>query len=370
MFDVSDLKDDEGETFIEAVESQEWDNDIRGLVDKQVNLTNSMSDTCPELNTTATVHLTGIILTRPEYYTVPSLDELVISEDGTCVVQGFTVGRLGYGNVCFPEAIDVSNINIDELVHFRHKEITIYPDDTKKPPIGQGLNRRAQITLDKVWPLDKKAKEHVTDVDSLMKIDYAGKLRRLCDKQNTRFVEYRPDTGSWVFRVDHFSKYGHPDSNDEDEETEEEKKESEKLQQLKILKLKQTPQSKATENLETPEQQQQLKQSELNSHVQEPQHTLLSKPDEPMPYAGDMGLKKPSSRQMQDFLSIRELTNLNYNSLEDDEPDNYIGMEPYNLLSPPGDYSKYSLMKSAFFEGIVPDYDDSASGELINIIIS
>lgn len=344
------------------MESQEWDNDVRGLVDNQVNITNCGSEMTQELITTATVHPTGITLTRPEYYTVPLLDELLIAEDGTCVVQGFTVGRLGYGNVCFPEAIDVSNINIDELIHFRHKEITIYPDDTKKPPVGQGLNRRAQITLDKVWPMDKKAKEHVTDVDSLMKIDYAGRLRRLCDKQNTRFIEYRPDTGSWVFKVEHFSKYGHPDSDDEEEDTEEQNNEAEK--QLKTLQLKQAQKTTATENLETQEQQKQ-------SEVQEPQFTLLNRPDEPMPYAGDIGQKKLSNGQIQDFLNIHELVNLDYNAeVDDDASDHYIGMDNYNMISRPVEFSKYSLMKSAFFQGVVPDYDDSESGELFNILIN
>lgn len=81
----------------------------------------------------------GIVCTRPEYYTLPSLDELTkyIDDSGACIIKGFTVGRKGYGNVYFPDEIDVSNMNIDELVHFRYREINVYPDDSKKPPVGQ-----------------------------------------------------------------------------------------------------------------------------------------------------------------------------------------------------------------------------------------
>lgn len=83
--------------------------------------------------------------------------------------------------------------------------------------MGEGLNRKAQITLDQVWPKDKTLHESITDPDRLNAMDFEGKLRRACDKADTRFLEYRPDTGSWVFKVDHFSKYGLADSDDEDE---------------------------------------------------------------------------------------------------------------------------------------------------------
>jgi nuclear pore complex protein Nup98-Nup96 len=73
-----------------------------------------------------------------------------MSDDGSCVVDNFTVGREGYGNVFFPDSFDVADLNLDEIVHFRCKEITLYPDDERKPPIGCGLNSRAQVTLDRV----------------------------------------------------------------------------------------------------------------------------------------------------------------------------------------------------------------------------
>lgn len=181
-------------------------------------------------------HPTGITLTRPGYYTIPSLDKLVdyIREDGSCVVPDFTIGRKGYGNVYFGEPLDVAGLNLDDLVHFRHKEVIIYPDDENKPPIGTGLNRKAQITLDQVWPHDKTLHEPIKDRERLEAMNFEGKLRAVCDKHDTRFVEYRPESGSWVFKVDHFSKYGLDDSDDDDDNITEAKKPKTNIKEIRI----------------------------------------------------------------------------------------------------------------------------------------
>jgi nuclear pore complex protein Nup98-Nup96 len=64
--------------------------------------------------------------------------------------------------------------------------------------------------------VDKTTHNPITDPERLKQMDYEGKLRRVCAKLQTRFLEYRPETGSWVFKVHHFSKYGLYDSDEED----------------------------------------------------------------------------------------------------------------------------------------------------------
>ncbi|KAK9511478.1 hypothetical protein O3M35_000124 [Rhynocoris fuscipes] len=174
-----------------------------------------------ELNSSCSTHPTGITLRRDGYYTIPTLSELasLVDEQGRCIVDNFTVGRLNYGNIFYPDSFDVSGLNLDEIVHFRHKEVTVYPMDEIKPPVGEGLNRRAQITLDRVWPVDKTTRQPIKDPRRLNDMDYESKLARACARHGTNYVEYRPTTGSWVFKVDHFSKYGLSDSDEEDAAT-------------------------------------------------------------------------------------------------------------------------------------------------------
>lgn len=165
-------------------------------------------------------HPTGIVLRRVGYYTIPSLDEIIKDfrdADGRFVVPNFTIGRRGYGNVYFDEEIDVTGLNLDEICHFRNKEISLYQDDDNKPPIGTELNRKAQVTLDQVWPYDKTTHEPIKDPERLELMNYEAKLRRSCNSRNAKFLEYRPESGSCVFKVDHFSKYTLDDSDDDDE---------------------------------------------------------------------------------------------------------------------------------------------------------
>ncbi|XP_033491350.2 nuclear pore complex protein Nup98-Nup96 isoform X1 [Epinephelus lanceolatus] len=164
-------------------------------------------------------HPAGIVLNRVGYYTIPSMDDLseMVDENGECVVENFTVGRKGYGSIFFPGEVNVTGLNLDEIVHFRRKEVIVYPDDKNKPAEGEGLNRRAEVTLDGVWPNDKTTCTQIRSPERLLDMNYEGRLEKASRRQGARFLEYRPETGSWVFEVAHFSKYGLQDE-DEDED--------------------------------------------------------------------------------------------------------------------------------------------------------
>ncbi|XP_033631554.1 nuclear pore complex protein Nup98-Nup96-like isoform X1 [Asterias rubens] len=161
----------------------------------------------------------GVTLRRSGYYTIPPLEDLgsLMGENGECYVEDLTIGRSGYGSVFFPGFTDIAGLNLDEIVHFRRKEITVYPDDTTKPDVGQGLNKKAEVTLDHTWPTDKTSRKAITDTERLTALNYEDKLEKATAKLGAKFIEYRPKTGSWVFLVQHFSKYGLSDSDEDDE---------------------------------------------------------------------------------------------------------------------------------------------------------
>lgn len=71
--------------------------------------------------------------------------------------------------------------------------------------------------------------EMIKDVAELIQMNFSEKLRKVTVKKNAKFVDYRPESGSWVFKVEHFSKYGFNDSDDEEDSSENAKKPSQVL---------------------------------------------------------------------------------------------------------------------------------------------
>ncbi|WKY00571.1 hypothetical protein Q1695_014977 [Nippostrongylus brasiliensis] len=160
-----------------------------------------------------------VSLSSPDYFTEPTLNamrEMVV--DGKVILNnGLTIGRATYGSVFWPGKIELENVALDELVVFRHKEVTVYPDESKKPPLGQGLNRPAEVTLERVWYIDRTTKEEIRDPLKLIDIGWRDRLEKVTARMGATFKDYRPSTGSWVFRVEHFSKYGLPDDDDDND---------------------------------------------------------------------------------------------------------------------------------------------------------
>ena len=127
------------------------------------------------------------------YYTSPPMTVVA----STASVPNFIVGRKGYGTISFKSPVDLTDVAslsiLREIVEITRGTVTVYPDESKKPPLGKGLNVPALVTLENVQPPP----------------DFEGDefIEELRVRPDTEFVSYNVETGEYVFNVEHFSTY-------------------------------------------------------------------------------------------------------------------------------------------------------------------
>lgn len=143
-------------------------------------------------------------LSSPEYYVEPAMEDLAANErPGFCgQVKDFVVGRHGYGSIKFLGETDVRNLNLESIVQFNMREVIVYADEKLKPPVGQELNKPAEITLLNVTCVDKNTGKQYTDgprVDN-----YRRLLMKKALEKGAEFISFDPTKGEWRFKVEHF----------------------------------------------------------------------------------------------------------------------------------------------------------------------
>jgi nuclear pore complex protein Nup98-Nup96 len=154
-----------------------------------------------------------------EYWMQPSRAELgKMGRDQLKQVVDFTVGRQNCGSVTFNGPVDLTNIDLDNLfstiVDIGLRKITVYPDESIKPPMGKGLNVPSTLRIENSWPRgrDRKSNSPVTSGPLFDK--HIDRLQKVGD---TEFVNYETETGTWIFKVPHFTTYGLDYDEEEDE---------------------------------------------------------------------------------------------------------------------------------------------------------
>ncbi|KAK4489244.1 hypothetical protein RD792_005041 [Penstemon davidsonii] len=161
-------------------------------------------------------------LRHSDYYTEPRIQELAAKERAepgfSRHVKDFVVGRHGYGSIKFFGETDVRRLDLESLVQFNNREVIVYMDESKKPPIGQGLNKPAEVTLLNIKCFDKRTGQQYTEGPRIDK--YKEMLKRKAEDQGAEFVSYDPVKGEWKFRVHHFSKYKLVDEDEDEDDSE------------------------------------------------------------------------------------------------------------------------------------------------------
>lgn len=156
------------------------------------------------------------------YWTSPTKEEILrMNRVQRSAINNFTVGRDNVGQVQFKVAVDLTNIDLEEItggiVVLETRSCTVYPVAAKKPPVGKGLNVPSVITLEHSWPRGRDKKTPLAEKSGRSFNKHVERLKRIPD---TRFIDYDADTGVWTFEVEHFTTYGLDyDDDDTDGET-------------------------------------------------------------------------------------------------------------------------------------------------------
>ena len=156
------------------------------------------------------------------YWCSPSIEQLLnMPVKQLASVPDFAIGRKGYGTITFNYDVDLTGLADDlknnlfgKVVIFNPtKTVEVYPDPETKPPVGQGLNVPSTITIENVYPIDKRTKKVIKDVSSSLETQkLVKKLKNMGG--GMEFISYNPYGGVWTFRVKHFSIWGLIDEKD------------------------------------------------------------------------------------------------------------------------------------------------------------
>lgn len=145
-------------------------------------------------------------LPHGDYYSEPSIEELEareIAQPGYCShVKDFVVGRNKIGSLKFLGEVDIRGLDLESIIQFNEGEVIVYLDDKKRPPVGQGLNRPAEITLRNVKCISKVTGKQYTDGPHVQRFE--KKLVEKTAEIGAEFVSYDPHQGEWKFQVQHF----------------------------------------------------------------------------------------------------------------------------------------------------------------------
>lgn len=125
------------------------------------------------------------------YYTIPPIQ----AETPMSSVPNFVIGRKGIGTISFKAPVDLTDISslsaLQELVKIQNSQVTLYPNESKRPPAGSGLNVRAEVSLNYRLPPDIDLEEYKEELKSTY--------------PSTKFISYDAEKGQIVYEVEQFT---------------------------------------------------------------------------------------------------------------------------------------------------------------------
>jgi len=155
-------------------------------------------DVRPPASAMGPCYISGSMTPRPVPIVTPDLDFL--TEEELRNVSELTVSRPDVAAITFHGLTDCSNLHVPSVVKLDIGEVLVYPQADRKPPPGEGLNKRATVTMYQCWP--PSGKDMALDIRGQEK--YRKKIQHMTEKKNAKFIDYDCETGIWKFQVEHF----------------------------------------------------------------------------------------------------------------------------------------------------------------------
>jgi hypothetical protein len=125
------------------------------------------------------------------YYIIPPIQKIAYKAS----VSNFVISRKGFGSISFKSPVDLTGITslsiLRNIIEIELGRVAVYPDESKHPPAGTGLNMPAEVIMENLWPSPCVELGKFTD--------------DLRSKPETVFTSYNSDSGTYVFNVQHFS---------------------------------------------------------------------------------------------------------------------------------------------------------------------
>ncbi|CAG9322865.1 unnamed protein product [Blepharisma stoltei] len=134
-------------------------------------------------------------LNKAGYSMTPHIWDMAnMTEEELSKITNFSIENQ-YGKIIFDGETSVLNLDINNIIEIVQNSIDVYPEKSsiEKPPIGEGLNKPAELHLYNCRPGKATSTEK-----------FEERLHRICDKSGSEFVNWNPSTGEWVFRVQNF----------------------------------------------------------------------------------------------------------------------------------------------------------------------
>mmetsp|Transcript_63495 Transcript_63495/g.112936 ORF Transcript_63495/g.112936 Transcript_63495/m.112936 type:complete len:876 (-) Transcript_63495:118-2745(-) len=149
------------------------------------------ADIPPEKPATNGSHIQDNLVITPDLSKLSPAELRAVSE--------LRVTKPEVGSVVFHGSTDCSNLDVHQNVVLKRGYVLVYPDPRQKPPVGQGLNKRATVTMYQCFPPG----ERVSDEEAIE--DYKNKIRKMTEENSAcRFLDYDCQTGVWQFEVERF----------------------------------------------------------------------------------------------------------------------------------------------------------------------